>query len=90
MKISTALSISGVCALALVAEGLLAYLVFSNYAYSLAETGQYAMGEAYSSGPMARVARFFYVLFGITAAVGIGMPILASVIHLWGRGKSRD
>ncbi len=53
MKLSTAFKISGFCLFALAAEAVIAYLIFSNYAFSLAETGQYSMPEAYATGPMA-------------------------------------
>lgn len=77
MKLSTALKISGFCLLALAAEAVIAYLIFANYAFSLVETGQYTVREAYSTGPMATMAKVFYGIFGATIAIGIGAPILS-------------
>ncbi len=77
MKFSTALKISGVCLLALAAEVLLSYQIYSNYAFTLAETGQYNMPEAYSTGPLGTLAKVFYAIFGVTLAIGIGAPLLA-------------
>lgn len=82
MKLSTALKISGVCLLALVAELLLAYLVFSNYAFNLAATGQYTVREAYTAGPMGNVARMFYGLFAVTVAVGVASPLVALLLQI--------
>lgn len=77
MKLSTALKISGVCLLAIGVEAIAAYLVFSNYAFTLAETGQYNILEAYSSGPMRTMAKVFYGIFGVTVAVGVGAPLVS-------------
>jgi hypothetical protein len=77
MKLSTALKISGVCLFALAAEAIIAYLIFSNYAFSLAETGSYNMPEAYTTGPMATVAKVFYGVFGLTVAVAVGAPVVS-------------
>ena len=77
MKLSTALKISGLCLLALVVETIMAYLIFSNYAFTLAETGQYSVAEAYSSGPMGTIAKIFYGIFGATIAVAVGAPLLS-------------
>ena len=81
MKLSTALKISGFCLLALAAETVMAYLIFSNYAFTLAESGQYTVAEAYSSGPMGTIAKVFYGIFGVTIAVAVGAPLL-SVLSL--------
>ena len=88
MKFSTALKISGVCLLALAAEVLLSYQIYSNYAFTLAETGQYSAQEAYSTGPMATVAQVFYGIFGVTLAIGIGAP-LVSLVTMVIQGRSR-
>ncbi len=81
MNLSTALKISGLCLLALVAETVMAYLIFSNYAFTLAETGQYTVAEVYSSGPLGTIAKVFYGIFGVTIAVAAGAPLL-SVLSL--------
>ncbi len=94
MKFSTALTISGFCLAALVAEALLAYLVYSNHAYTMAESGQYTNREAYTSGPMGLAGRIFYGSFAITAVIGIGAPLisLVSIIlnRIFQRKKSAD
>lgn len=79
VKLSTAFKISGVCLFALAAEAILSYLIFSNYAYQLAETGEYNFAEAYSSGSMGAMAKGFYAVFGITAAIGIAAPIISII-----------
>lgn len=89
MRPSTAIKISGICLLAVAAESLLAYLIFSNYAFSLADIGQYSSREAYSTGPMATVAMFFYGVFGVTVAIGVGAP-LVSLLSLSFRKKSKN
>lgn len=85
MKLSTALKISGFCLLALAAETVVAYLIFSNYAFSLVETGQYRMSAAYATGPMATMAKMFYGIFGATIAIGIGAPILSLLLMAFQR-----
>lgn len=82
VSFSTALKISGVCLLALGAEAILAYYMFSNYAFSLAESGQYSMAEAYTSGPMSNLARLFYILFGLTITVAMGSLLVALMTWL--------
>ncbi len=77
MKLSTALKISGVCFLALVAESLLAFLIFSNYASILDNEGQFSFFMGSWTGPMATIARIFYGIFVITVAIGIGAPLLS-------------
>jgi len=79
MKLSTALRISGACLFAFAAEAIIAYLIFSNYAFSLAETGSYNLPEAYTTGPMAAVAMVFYGVFGLTVAVAVGAPVISLV-----------
>lgn len=85
MKLSTALKISGFCLLALATEAVIAYLIFSNYAFSLAETGQYNMPEAYATGPMATMAKVFYGIFSATIAIGVGAPILSLLLMVFQR-----
>ena len=77
MKLSTAWKISGMCLFALAAEAILSYFLFSSYAFSLAETGQYTMAEAYSSGPMGNLANLFYIMFGMTVFIGVATPLFA-------------
>jgi hypothetical protein len=79
MKLSTAFKISGVCLAAIGVEAVAAYLIFANYATTLAETGQYTLPEAYSSGPLGVLAKVFYGLFGVTLAIGIGAPLVALI-----------
>lgn len=84
MTFSTAWKITGICLIALAAEAVLAYFLFSNYAFSLAETGQYANAEAYASGPMGNLATLFYVMFGLTIAAAMGSLLTAlttRIIH---------
>jgi hypothetical protein len=88
MKFSTALKISGFCLFALAAEAVTAYLMFSNYAFSLAETGQYNMPEAYTTGPMSTVAKLFYWVFGVTVAVSVGAPV-ASLLSMIFQRRSK-
>ena len=83
MKLSTALKISGLCLLALVVETVMAYLIFSNYAFTLAETGQYTVAEAYSNGPLGTIAKVFYGIFGVTIAVAVGAPIISLLSMLF-------
>lgn len=81
MTFATAFKISGVCLLALAAEVLAAYFLFSNYAYDLAQTGTYTIREAYSeglTGPIASAAKVFYVLVGVTAAAALLAPLIAA------------
>jgi hypothetical protein len=81
MTFATAFKISGVCLLALAAEVLAAYFLFSNYAYDLAQTGTYTIREAYTeglTGPIASAARVFYVLVGVTAAAALLAPLIAA------------
>jgi hypothetical protein len=85
MRFSTALKISGVCLVALGAELVLAYFIFSNYAFSLAETGQYAMREAYTTGPMGTLAKAFYGIFAITIAIGVGAPLISLLSMIFQR-----
>lgn len=82
MKLSTGFKILGVSLVALAAEALLAYMVYSNYAFSLAETGRYAVREAYTTGPMASVAKIFYGVFGVTIAIGLGAPVVALISRI--------
>ncbi|GEM_PF-2032080 len=77
MRFSTAIKISGVCLLALGVELIMAYFIFSNYAFSLAETGQYSMREAYTTGPMGTLAKAFYGVFALTIVIGIGAPLIS-------------
>jgi hypothetical protein len=83
MKLSTALKISGFCLLALAVETIMAYLIFSNYAFTLVETGRYTTAEAYSSGPMGTVAMVFYGIFGATIAVVVGAPLISLLSRLF-------
>lgn len=80
--------ISGTCLAALAAEAILSYLVFSNVAYEMAESGQYNMREAYSSGPIGLTAKMFYAIFGLTAAIGVGAPVIALVSLILSQSKS--
>ena len=77
MKFSTAFKISGFYLLALAIELVSAYFVFSHYAFSLTESGQYSAAEAYSTGPMGTLAKVFYGIFGGTVAIAILAPVLA-------------
>ncbi len=77
IKFSTAIKITGLCLLALGMELIAAYFIFSNYAFSLAKTGQYPMREAYTTGPMGTLAKAFYGVFAITIAIGVGAPLIS-------------
>ncbi len=79
MTFSTALKVSGVFLLALAAEALAAYFLFSNYAYDLANTGEYTVEEAYTTGPIGPAAKVFYVLFAATAGAAV-VPLLIAVV----------
>ncbi len=87
MKFSLALKILGYCFFALLAEAFLAYFIWSNYAFDLAGTGEYTTTERYTTGPMANLARTFYVLFGLTAAIGLGAPLF-SLLSMAFRSKN--
>lgn len=79
MTFATASKISGVCLLALAAEILAAYFLFSNYVYDLAQTGGYTVQEAYATGPIAPAADVFYLLFGVTSAAALVPLAIATV-----------
>jgi hypothetical protein len=89
MTFSTAAKLSGVCLLALAAEVLAAYFLFSNFAYDLARTGEYTIEEAYTQGPVGPVVKVFYVLFGVTAAGALAAPLIAAVSFPLTRGRAR-
>ncbi len=92
MTFTTAFKISGVCLLALAAEALAAYFLFSNYAYDLAQSGTYTVREAYTeglSGPMASAAKVFYGLFSATAMAALVAPLIAAVSFALTRGRPR-
>src|SRR3990172_1366964 len=55
MTFATALKISIACLAALAAEAVLAYYLFLNFAYELADSGQYSTAEAYATGPIGTV-----------------------------------
>ncbi len=78
MTFATALKISVACLAALAAEAVLAYYLFSNFAYELADSGQYGAPEAYAAGPMGTLATMFYAVFGVTAAAGLLAPLVAA------------
>jgi hypothetical protein len=93
MTFATASKISGVCLLALAAEVLAAYFLFSNYAYDLARTGAYTIGEAYAeglSGPIASAAKVFYVLFATTAAASLVALLVAAGTYAFTRRRAPD
>jgi hypothetical protein len=90
MTFSTALKVSGVFLLALAAEALAAYFLFSNYAYDLADTGEYTVEEAYTTGPIGPAARVFYVLFAVTAGAVLVPLLIAVVSFAFRRGDARD
>ena len=79
MTFATALKVSIACLAALAAEAVLAYYLFLNFAYELADRGQYNAPEAYAAGPMGTLATMFYAVFGATAAVGLLAPLVAAV-----------
>lgn len=89
MTFSTALKVSGVFLLALAVEALAAYFLFSNYAYDLANTGEYTVEEAYTTGPIGPAAKVFYVLFAATAAAGLVPLLIAAVSFAFRRGDAR-
>jgi hypothetical protein len=89
MTFSTALKVSGVFLLALAAEALAAYFLFSNYAYDLANTGEYTVEEAYTTGPIGPAATIFAALFGFTAAAALVPPLIAVVSFPFRRGNAR-
>jgi hypothetical protein len=89
MTFSTALKVSGVFLLALAAEALAAYFLFSNYAYDLANTGEYTIEEAYTTGPIGPTAKIFSVLFAATAGAAV-VPLLIAVASVpFRRGDAR-
>jgi hypothetical protein len=90
MTFSTAAKISSVCLLALAAEVLAAYFLFSNFAYDLARTGEYTIEEAYTQGPVGPVAKVFYVLFVVTAAAALVAPLIAAATYPFTRRRSGD
>ena len=67
---------------------VMAYVIWSSYAFNQAETGEYRAAEAYSEGPMATLATVFYAIFGITIVVMIGAPVLAFLITVFGKQPS--
>lgn len=87
MKFSLALKILAFCFFAFLAEAFLAYFIWYNYAFGLAETGGYSNPERYTTGPMANMAKAFYVLFGLTAAMGLGAPLI-SLLSMAFRSKN--
>lgn len=89
MTFATAAKISGVCLLALAAEVLAAYFLFSNFAYDLARTGEYTLEEAYTKGPVGPAAKVFYVLFAVTAAGALLAPLIAAVTFPFTRRRPR-
>jgi hypothetical protein len=94
MTFATALKISITCLAALAAEAVLAYYLFLNFAYELADSGQYSStAEAYAAGPMGTLATMFYGVFAATAAAGLLAPLVAAVSWI-ARGRppqpSRD
>lgn len=90
MTFSTASKISGVCLLALVAEVLAAYFLFSNYVYDVAQTGTDTIQELYMNGPTAPAVRVFYVLFAVTGAAALVAPVLAAVSLAFGLSPAQD
>lgn len=78
MTFATAWKISGACLAALAAEAVLAYYLFVNLSYDLADRGQYGNPDAYTAGPMGALAATFYIVFGLTAAAGLLAPIVAA------------
>src|SRR3990172_12046144 len=86
MTFATALKISITCLAALTAEAVLAYYLFLNFAYELADSGQYSAAEAYATGPMGTLARIFYGVFGVTAAAGLLAPLVAAAAWI-ARGR---
>lgn len=80
MTLLTAFKISGMCLGALAAEAVLAYYLFSNFAYELAEQGQYGVREAYIGGPAGAMAKVFYVVFGVTLLAAVAVPLIALLI----------
>jgi hypothetical protein len=91
MSFSTALKISLICLLALAAEMVLSYFLFSNYAFYLAGEGggSYSSPEAYT-GPMGPLAKTFYGLMGITGAVALLAPMVAAGTWLLRRNPKGD
>jgi hypothetical protein len=89
MTLLTAFKISGVCLGALAAEAVLAYYLFSNYAYELAEQGQYGVREAYVGGPMGTMATVFYVVFVVTIGIGLGVPLVVGLVAAFRRLGAR-
>jgi hypothetical protein len=87
MKFSTALKISGILLAALIGEIFLVYFIFNNYALTQAETGQYGnIRGAYTTGPLAGVARIFYGIMLITGVLAL-LPLLAALISIPFRRK---
>lgn len=90
MTYSTASKISGVCLLALAAEVLAAYFLFSNYVYDVAQTGTYTVQELYMNAPIAPAVDVFYVLFAVTGAAALVAPLIAAVSFVFGPRRARD
>jgi hypothetical protein len=90
MTFSTASKISGVCLLALAAEVLAAYFLFSNYVYDVAQTGAYTVRELYMNGPIAPAVDVFYVLFAVTGAAALVAPLIAAVSSAFGPRRAQD
>lgn len=90
MTFSSAAKISGVCLLALAAEVLAAYFLFSNYVYDAARTGTDTIQDLYIHGPIAPAVRVFYVLFAVTGAAALVAPVLAAVSFAFGLSPAQD
>jgi hypothetical protein len=90
MTFSTASKISGVCLLALAAEVLAAYFLFSNYVYDVAQTGAYTVQELYMNGPIAPAVRVFYVLFAVTGAAALVAPLIAAASSAFRPRRAQD
>ncbi len=90
MSFSTAFKISLICLLALAAEMVLSYFIFSSYAFYLAEEGGiYSSREAYT-GPMGPLAKTFYGLMAFTGAVALLAPTVAAGTWLLHRKPKGD
>jgi len=76
----TAFKISGLCLGAFAAEAVLAYYLFANFAYELADQGQYGVREAFTEGPAGAMAKIFYVVFGVTLLAAVATPLIAVLI----------
>lgn len=80
MTFATAWKIAGACLIAFLAEIVLAYYLFANFAYELSPLGAArSTGAAPLETPLTVLARVFYLVGGLTIGVGLLAPLAATV-----------